>query len=213
MSDSNASYRSGAVIIAFILGLCTLVPALLYCLMSRVWVRSDGLDTRLLLVQDGIAQLQRQNAMLKAEVAQLQGRVVVLEAPSPGNASTRMGDVTGQVPAPVAPSLMLAARIDGVTALSHRPGMSEISGSVAGVEKPEQYRIVLYAKTDQWYVQPIDISPFTQICPDGKWSNESHPGTEYAALVVTTDYRPASILQALPTTGEGILAVVRRPSL
>ena len=36
-----------------------------------------------------------------------------------------------------------------------------IAGVVKGIAKPEQYKVVLYARTDWWYVQPQTIDPLT----------------------------------------------------
>ena len=53
---------------------------------------------------------------------------------------------------------------------------------VAAGAHPEQ-QIVLSARSGTWYVQPYADQPFTRIRPDGTWSNSTHLGTEYAALL------------------------------
>ena len=80
-----------------------------------------------------------------------------------------------------------------------------IEGHVAGAH-PEQ-QIVLYARSGTWYVQPYADQPFTRIRPDGTWSNSTHLGTEYAALLVGPDYRPPTQVDALPKAGGGVIAV------
>jgi signal transduction histidine kinase len=81
--------------------------------------------------------------------------------------------------------------------------MGIIKGRVTGA-RPGQ-RIVLYAGgTPTWWVQPFADQPFTEIHPDLSWSSSTHPGAEYAALLVGPDFHPPQITDALPR--EGVLA-------
>lgn len=82
----------------------------------------------------------------------------------------------------------------------------DIAGRVTGIDSPEKYKIVLYAHTDKWYVQPLTSDPMTDITPDGAWSNWTHLGHRYGALVVQRDFRPPDITQALPSVGGMVLA-------
>jgi hypothetical protein len=81
-----------------------------------------------------------------------------------------------------------------------------ISGTIKGVEKPETFKIVLYAHTDWWYVQPLADSPYTDIGTDGHWSSWTHLGQRYAVLLVTSSYRPPAKVQSLPSIGGMIVA-------
>ncbi|HYA63440.1 MAG TPA: sensor histidine kinase [Candidatus Sulfotelmatobacter sp.] len=58
-------------------------------------------------------------------------------------------------------------------------------------------------------MQPFADHPFTKIETDSTWSNTTHPGTEYAALLVGPDFRPPSTADVLPTEGVIASAVVR----
>jgi hypothetical protein len=81
-----------------------------------------------------------------------------------------------------------------------------IEGTVAGA-RPGQ-RIVLYAKSGKlWWLQPLLTSPFTAVLPDHAWRNETHFGTEYAALLVDATYHPAACLQRMPDAGGAVSAV------
>jgi hypothetical protein len=80
-----------------------------------------------------------------------------------------------------------------------------IEGRVTGV-RPE-LQIVLYARSEKWWVQPLANEPFTKLRPDSTWTNSTHLGTEYAALLVETGFRPATTLDALPTRGGSVAAV------
>lgn len=80
-----------------------------------------------------------------------------------------------------------------------------IEGSVHGAQGGEQ--IVLYAHSGIWYVQPFANQPLTKILPDGTWRNSTHLGTEYAALLVDSNYRPPSRISSLPDIGNGVIAV------
>jgi hypothetical protein len=80
-----------------------------------------------------------------------------------------------------------------------------IEGSVSGA-KPGQ-KIVLYAKSGIWWVQPFATKPFTAIQTDSSWKTSTHFGTEYAALLVEADYQPPPKLDKLPNPGDGIVSV------
>jgi hypothetical protein len=86
------------------------------------------------------------------------------------------------------------------------PGkLDAIEGRVKGA-RPDQ-QIVLYARAGTWWVQPMSDQPFTRIEPDSRWKNSTHLGTEYAALLVETGYRPPAKTDALPGIGDGVIAV------
>ena len=68
-------------------------------------------------------------------------------------------------------------------------------------------RIVLFARSGGWWVQPYRSQPFTAIQSDSTWKNTIHLGTEYAALLVTPDYRPPATTESLPARGGAILSV------
>jgi len=80
-----------------------------------------------------------------------------------------------------------------------------IEGRVVGARSGEQ--LVLYARSGQWWVQPLSNQPFTRIQPDTKWSNTTHLGTEYAALLVEPGYRPPATMDSLPTEGGAVVVV------
>jgi hypothetical protein len=80
-----------------------------------------------------------------------------------------------------------------------------IGGRVTG-GRPGQ-RIVLFAKSGVWWVQPLKTDPFTTVAADGTWKSETHFGFEYAALLVDASYRPPNTLDELPPQGGAILAI------
>ena len=80
-----------------------------------------------------------------------------------------------------------------------------ISGRVTGA-RPDQ-RIVLYARSGAWYIQPFADRPFTEIKADSTWSNQTHLGTEYAALLVEPTYAPPALTMTIPGEGDGVVAV------
>jgi signal transduction histidine kinase len=82
-----------------------------------------------------------------------------------------------------------------------------IEGRVAGAGPGS--RIVLFARSGAWWVQPYENDPFTSIQPDSGWSNQTHPGTEYAALLVDPRYHPPARADELPNEGNGVLAIAR----
>ena len=84
--------------------------------------------------------------------------------------------------------------------------LDTISGRVTHARSDQQ--IVLYARSGAWYVQPWADKPFTKIHPDSTWTNETHLGTEYAALLVEPGYIPESPIVALPGEGGGVVAII-----
>jgi signal transduction histidine kinase len=80
-----------------------------------------------------------------------------------------------------------------------------IRGRVNGAGSNQ--KVVLYARSGAWYIQPFADEPFTTIEPDSTWSNSTHLGTEYAALLVEPGYAPPSSTSTLPTIGDGVVAV------
>jgi hypothetical protein len=69
-------------------------------------------------------------------------------------------------------------------------------------------RIVLFARSGIWWVQPTIAEPFTTIAANATWKSRTHPGSAYAALLVTPDYRPAATVNKLPEKGGSVLATV-----
>jgi hypothetical protein len=84
-----------------------------------------------------------------------------------------------------------------------------IEGRVTGGSLGE--KIVLYAKTGKWWVQPLIDQPITDVRPNFKWTNATHLGTHYAALLVKDGYRPQRVLDSLPKLDGNILAVAVVP--
>jgi hypothetical protein len=86
-----------------------------------------------------------------------------------------------------------------------------ISGDVSGVN-PRKYRVVIYAYTNQWYIQPFDTpdTKVTSIQEDGGWVQQTHPGSSYAALLVKPTYSPPAKTLALPNLGGDVLASTQK---
>jgi hypothetical protein len=83
--------------------------------------------------------------------------------------------------------------------------VENIEGRVIGARSGQ--RIVLFARSKVWWVQPFADQPFTPIQPDSKWKSATHLGTEYAALLVEPGFRPPPTMDALPTVGGDVAAV------
>jgi len=80
-----------------------------------------------------------------------------------------------------------------------------IEGRVTGAAPGEQ--IVLYAKSGNWWVQPLPSRPFTKIQKFSNWTNATHLGTEYAALLVKPGFAAPAELPSLPGRGGLVSAV------
>jgi hypothetical protein len=83
--------------------------------------------------------------------------------------------------------------------------LETIEGRATGAQPGE--RIVLFAQSGVWWVQPMVNQPFTTIQPDSTWKSSTHPGSAYAALLVDSRYRPPATLAELPEKGGPVLAV------
>ena len=87
-----------------------------------------------------------------------------------------------------------------------------IAGIVSGVKEPTKYRVVIYAHTDWWDVQPLTSNPFSGINSNGKWSNWTHLGHRYAAILVRPSFKPDPRTQALPSVGGDVIAKTEAPA-
>jgi hypothetical protein len=87
----------------------------------------------------------------------------------------------------------------------------DIAGQIYNLEDSDKYKVVLYAHTDRWYVQPLISHPFTNIDNSGKWSNWTHLGNRYAALVVKLAFKPPSKSLSLPV-GDDVILTAETPS-
>ncbi len=83
--------------------------------------------------------------------------------------------------------------------------LAAIEGHVVGA-RPRQ-RVVLYAHSGAWYVQPFADAPFTEIRANSTWTSRTHLGTEYAALLVDPGFQPAAVVASLPRVGPGVAAM------
>lgn len=82
---------------------------------------------------------------------------------------------------------------------------AEIAGRVDGAQPGD--RVVLFAKSNRWYVQPLYANPYTEIDAQGRWRSKTHLGSEYAAVIVRGDYQPPKMTSTLPDVGSRVLAV------
>jgi signal transduction histidine kinase len=86
--------------------------------------------------------------------------------------------------------------------------VSSIKGRVRGA-KPGA-KIVLYSRGETtWWVQPFANQPITEIGPDSTWKSTTHPGTQYAALLVGPEFNPPVTADALPTDGVYAVAITQ----
>jgi hypothetical protein len=83
--------------------------------------------------------------------------------------------------------------------------LETIGGRVHGARSGD--RVVLFALSGAWWVQPLGNDPFTAIQPDSTWKNSTHPGAVYGALLVDSHYRPPMTISVLPQKGGPVRAV------
>lgn len=83
--------------------------------------------------------------------------------------------------------------------------LATIAGRVTGA-RPGQH-VVLYAKSDRWWVQPFANASDTPVGEDGLFENRTHLGTQYAALLVEADHVAVPTVETLPPVGGTVAAV------
>ena len=83
--------------------------------------------------------------------------------------------------------------------------LQTIEGRVTGAQ-PGQ-RIVLFALSGVWWVQPLANQPYTPIQSNSTFKNWTHPGSQYAAMLVDARFHPPPTFTALPEKGGAILAI------
>jgi hypothetical protein len=98
-----------------------------------------------------------------------------------------------------------------VTLNTPAPGASQLSGYAYNVD-PNTTKVVIYALTNQWYVQPLVDSPFTNIAADGSWTSSTYPWSRLVVLLVNpANYTPAAIEVTNPALDPGVLASTEYP--
>ena len=92
------------------------------------------------------------------------------------------------------------------------PGASQLSGHVSGVD-PSKYKIVIYALTNEWYVQPYTDAPYTNISPDGSWSSSTNPRESLVVLLVDPNaYVPPTTEITNPALDANVVAYTVYPA-
>jgi hypothetical protein len=86
-----------------------------------------------------------------------------------------------------------------------RERVDTISGRITGA-RPGQ-RIVIYAMSGPWWVQPWPDQPFITIQSDSTWSATSHLGFRYAAMLVDPGYQPPPTMDVAPAVGGSVAAL------
>lgn len=86
-----------------------------------------------------------------------------------------------------------------------RERIDTIAGRVRNARAGQ--RIVIYAHSGTWWVQPWPDDPLIPIQPDSTFSTETHLGFEYAGLLVDPEYRPPATVDLAPTQG-GLVTLV-----
>jgi hypothetical protein len=86
-----------------------------------------------------------------------------------------------------------------------RERLDSISGRVTGA-RPGQ-RIVVYAKSGPWWVQPWPEQPLIPIQSDSAWSTQTHLGYQYAVLLVNAEYHPSPTIDVTPIRGGSVVTL------
>jgi hypothetical protein len=91
--------------------------------------------------------------------------------------------------------------------------LSTIKGRVIGARPGQQIVVYAHAINDYgqwtWFVQPFVREPLTKIESDSRWRTSTHPGAEYAALLVEPGFQPPWKTPLLPTRGVAAVAITQ----
>jgi hypothetical protein len=90
------------------------------------------------------------------------------------------------------------------------PGAGSVRGFANNINAQET-KVVLWALTNMWYVQPWIAAPYTRVCGDGSWSNSTHPWQRLVALLVNSTYVPGSTRTSHPSIDPGVIAWTEYP--
>ena len=113
-----------------------------------------------------------------------------------GNSSSGGSSSGGTIPAGQA----------SVTLNTPAAGATQLSGHAYNVD-PTTTKVVIYALTNQWYVQPLIDAPFTNINADGSWTSSTNPWSSLVVLLVNpANYTPASTEITNPALDSNVLA-------
>ncbi len=129
---------------------------------------------------------------------------VVTPTPTPLGAPTTPTPTPTPAPGPTStPSI-------SVSGLTQGPNCT-VSGSVTGVNPPQNFKVVVYAQTNEYYVQPCVSAPLTPISSSATWSTPSHSGIIYALLVAPSYKSPPAMTTSLPAV-DGVNVLAETPS-
>lgn len=129
----------------------------------------------------------------------------------------RSGTAGGRAGAPAVLLLLLQACSQPVIQITEVPEsgpggtdkLQKISGRVVGARAGQ--RVVLYARSGTWWVQPFARTPFTNIGADSTFTTDTHLGTEYAALLVDPEFAVLKKTDVLPKIGGAVRAITTIP--
>jgi uncharacterized protein (TIGR03437 family) len=129
-------------------------------------------------------------------------------AGSPYVFSVSVRDSSGAVSPAQSLSITIQASTISNPAITASVQGGTVSGTVSGVSPAQAFRVAVFARTNQFYIQPCILTPLTSISANGTWSTLSHDGDIFA-LLVTSDYTPPDTAGSLPAVdGRYVLASI-----
>ena len=99
-----------------------------------------------------------------------------------------------------------------VTLNTPEAGATRITGNVCNADNTTD-RVVKYALTKEWYVQPLVVAPFVSISTNGSWESSTNPWRSIVVLLVNlANYTPAATEITNPALDPGVLAWTEYPT-
>jgi hypothetical protein len=91
------------------------------------------------------------------------------------------------------------------------PGAGYITGTTSGADT-NKLKAVLFALTNQFYVQCVAAAPYTNLAIDGTWGNCTHPWSSLVVVLVDpANYTPPSTEITNPALDPGVIAWAEYP--
>ena len=98
-----------------------------------------------------------------------------------------------------------------VTLNTPSPGATQLSGHAYNTDTTT--KVVIYALTNEWYVQPFVDAPFTNIYADGSWTSSTNPWSSIVVLLVNpANYTPQGTEITNPALDPNVIAWTIYPS-
>lgn len=142
-------------------------------------------------------------------------RETIVQVVDPARSFPPQIDITSAPPLPEGSTAIVVTRVPAYDPRGGSTTQGLIAGGVTGISTTNStdYKLVIYSKTDDWWIQPTIEVPFTDLADNGGFEQTIHTGSEYAVLLVPASLRPGDLPPRTPILpmkdGVRVLRLVR----